>query len=124
MKINYYIHCSTHPHQRAQHDQIRPGSSSDSDAVYTCTDNTIVHCKCETIEVDYEVGERLEMKKNYGDETHSAPKNGILLRRCSPPAVFVSGAQVSRDMKVIIRGGVNKTCTFPNTAVTVGEYAF
>ena len=98
--------------------------SRGQDAVYTCTDNTIVHCKCKIIEVDYEVGERLKMKKTYGDEAHSAPRNGILLRRCSPPAVFVSGAQVSRDMKVIIRGGVNKTCTFPNTAVTVGAYAF
>ena len=31
---------------------------------------------------------------------------------------------MSRDVRVILRGGPGKTCTFPSTIAAVGEYAF
>ena len=64
------------------------------------------------------------MEINYWVRSHSAPKNGILLRNGSPTTVFVNRAHASRDVRVIICGGPNKTYAFPSTVTTAAKNAF
>ena len=61
--------------------------SRGQDAVYTCTDNTIVHCKCETNIIDDrtnmtpDMDEMMEMMGRARlKNTLAAPKNGVLRR--------------------------------------------
>lgn len=69
-----------------------------------------------------------ELMKVLGEEPVNniltVPKNGVLRMLGRPPIVVVGGAQVSRDMRVIIRGGTGKTFMFPNTITAVGNCAF
>ena len=52
------------------------------------------------------------------------PRNGILLKLDASPVAVIAVTQTTRDISVVIRGGETKTYAFPNTVLTVDEYAF
>lgn len=79
--------------------------------MYICADGTIIFNSHDTMKI----GDLCEP---------TVLRNEILLKKCEPPVIIVSGTQMCRDMTKIIVGGPGKTYTFPRMVTTVCQNAF
>ena len=79
--------------------------------MYACGDGICVYCRRRLTAV--------------GDaDKRIAPRNGVWLASGGPPTVIVAGAQTSRDMTGLIRGGTCKLYAFPRSTTIAEDGCF